>query len=156
MLAAPRLIGYRLGEPHERHLPTGTPAVTMRRSIKTLVTTTVLALTAATGAGAAIATAAPASAQVLISYDGGTIHLGQSMQVGVWYQKFSGGPTGYWRASGRTRRKGGSSLTAVTRSARTGNSGGSSRRCAVSTPPSTTLHTKAINTEPCSTPQSSS
>ncbi len=96
MRAAPRLIGYRLGEPHERHLPTGTPAITMRRSIKTLVATTVLALTAATGAGAAIATAAPASAQVLISYDGGTIHLGQSMQVGVWYQKFSGGPTGYW------------------------------------------------------------
>jgi hypothetical protein len=68
----------------------------MRRSIKTLVATTVLALTAATGAGAAIATAAPASAEVLVSYDAGTIRLGHSLEVGVWYQQFSGGPTGYW------------------------------------------------------------
>jgi hypothetical protein len=48
------------------------------------------------GAGAVLAPATPASAVVLIGYDGGTIHLGQSLQVGVWYQQFSGGPTGYW------------------------------------------------------------
>ena len=64
--------------------------------MKTLVATTVLALTAATGAGAAIATAAPASAEVLVNYDGGSIYLGQSLKVGGWYQQFSGGPTGYW------------------------------------------------------------
>jgi hypothetical protein len=64
--------------------------------MKTLVATTLLALTAATGAGAAIATAAPASAEVLVNYDGGTISLGHSLDVGVWYQEFSGGPTGYW------------------------------------------------------------
>jgi hypothetical protein len=48
------------------------------------------------GAGAVLAPATPASAVVLVGYDGGTIHLGQSLQVGVWYQQFSGGPTGYW------------------------------------------------------------
>ncbi len=48
------------------------------------------------GAGAVLAPATPASAVVLVNYDGGTIHLGQSLQVGVWYQQFSGGPTGYW------------------------------------------------------------
>lgn len=55
-----------------------------------------LALATALGAGATLVTAAPASADVLLNYDGGTIHLGQSMQVGVWYQQFSGGPRGYW------------------------------------------------------------
>jgi hypothetical protein len=48
------------------------------------------------GAGAVLAPATPASADVLINDDSGTIHLGQSLQVGVWYQQFSGGPTGYW------------------------------------------------------------
>jgi hypothetical protein len=48
------------------------------------------------GAGAMLAPATPASADVLINDDSGTIHLGQSLQVGVWYQQFSGGPTGYW------------------------------------------------------------
>ena len=37
-----------------------------------------------------------ARADVLVNYDGGTIHLGQSMQLGVWYQSFSGGPGSYW------------------------------------------------------------
>lgn len=41
-------------------------------------------------------TAAPASADVLVNYDGGTVRLGQSLDVGVWYQAFSGGPRGYW------------------------------------------------------------
>ena len=44
------------------------------------------------GAGAVLAPATPAVAVVLVNYDGGTIHLGQSLQVGVWYQQFSGGP----------------------------------------------------------------
>ena len=48
------------------------------------------------GAGVVLAPAPPASAVVLVNYDGGTIHLGQSLQVGVWYQQFSGGPNGYW------------------------------------------------------------
>jgi hypothetical protein len=48
------------------------------------------------GTGAVLAPATPASADVLVNYDGGTIHLGQSLQVGVWYQQFSGGPSGYW------------------------------------------------------------
>jgi hypothetical protein len=48
------------------------------------------------GAGAMLAPATPAAADVLINDDSGTIHLGQSLQVGVWYQQFSGGPTGYW------------------------------------------------------------
>jgi hypothetical protein len=47
-------------------------------------------------AGAMLAPAPPASAGVLVNYDGGTIHLGQSLQVGVWYQQFSGGPASYW------------------------------------------------------------
>jgi hypothetical protein len=47
-------------------------------------------------AGAMLAPATPASAAVLVNYDGGTIRLGQSLQVGVWYQQFSGGPSGYW------------------------------------------------------------
>ena len=51
----------------------------------------------ALGAGtAAVMTAAPASADVLVNYDGGTTRLGQSLDVGVWYQAFSGGPRGYW------------------------------------------------------------
>jgi hypothetical protein len=48
------------------------------------------------GAVAVLAPATPASAAVLVNYDGGTIQLGQSVQLGVWYQQFSGGPTGYW------------------------------------------------------------
>jgi hypothetical protein len=47
-------------------------------------------------AGVMLAPAVPASADVLVNYDGGTIHLGQSVQVGVWYQRFSGGGSGYW------------------------------------------------------------
>ena len=44
----------------------------------------------------ALTSAGAASAEVLVNYDGGTIHLGQSLQVGVWYQSFSGGPGNYW------------------------------------------------------------
>ena len=54
-----------------------------------------LMLTVLSGAGAVIATAAPASAEVLFNDDAGTIRLGQSMEVGVWYQQYSGGPSGY-------------------------------------------------------------
>ena len=43
-----------------------------------------------------LASAGVAGADVLVNYDGGTIHLGQSLQVGVWYQAFSGGPARYW------------------------------------------------------------
>ena len=44
----------------------------------------------------ALASAGAAGADVLVNYDGGTIHLGQSLQVGVWYQAFSGHPSSYW------------------------------------------------------------
>jgi hypothetical protein len=44
----------------------------------------------------AFTSAGVASADVLVNYDGGTIHLGQSLQLGVWYQSFSGGPSNYW------------------------------------------------------------
>jgi hypothetical protein len=44
----------------------------------------------------ALASAGAARADVLVNYDGGTIHLGQSLQLGVWYQSFSGGPGNYW------------------------------------------------------------
>jgi hypothetical protein len=44
----------------------------------------------------ALTSAGAARADVLVNYDGGTIHLGQSLQVGVWYQSFSGGPRKYW------------------------------------------------------------
>ena len=53
-----------------------------------------LAVSAALGAGVAVAPAA--SAHVLVNYDGGTIRAGQYMQVGVWYQQFSGGTRHYW------------------------------------------------------------
>ena len=55
-----------------------------------------LMLTVLSGAGAVVATAAPASAEVLFNDDAGTIRLGQYMEVGVWYQQYSGGPSGYW------------------------------------------------------------
>lgn len=64
--------------------------------MKAVIAAAALALAALPGAGAAIATAAPASAEVLINVMPVSIHLGQSMEVGVWYQQFSGGPTGYW------------------------------------------------------------
>jgi hypothetical protein len=49
------------------------------------------------GAGAAIATtASPASADVLVSWDGYNISLGRHFILDVWYQQFSGGPRGYW------------------------------------------------------------
>lgn len=44
----------------------------------------------------AFTSAGAARADVLVNYDGGTIQLGQSLQLGVWYQSFSGGPSGYW------------------------------------------------------------
>ena len=44
----------------------------------------------------ALTSAGAARADVLVNYDGGSIHLGQSMQLGVWYQSFSGGPGNYW------------------------------------------------------------
>ncbi len=69
------------------------------RSVKAIVTTGALALAALAGAGAVFASATPASAAVLVNYDGGAIHLGQSLQAGVWYQQFSGGPTGYLHAA---------------------------------------------------------
>ena len=66
-------------------------------NIKKIIAATAIALTAASGVGAAIATtASPASADVLVNYDGGSISLGRHLQLGVWYQQFSGGPTGYW------------------------------------------------------------
>jgi hypothetical protein len=43
----------------------------------------------------ALSTAGAAGAEVLVNYDGGTINLGQSLQLGVWYQA-SGGPHNYW------------------------------------------------------------
>lgn len=46
--------------------------------------------------GIALASAGSAGAAVLVNYDGGTIHLGQSLRLGVWYQSFSGGPRKYW------------------------------------------------------------
>ena len=44
----------------------------------------------------ALTSVGAAGADVLVNYDGGTIDLGQSLQVGVWYQSFSGGPSNYW------------------------------------------------------------
>ena len=44
----------------------------------------------------ALTSAGAAGADVLVNYDGGTIDLGQSLQVGVWYQSFSGGSSNYW------------------------------------------------------------
>ena len=55
-----------------------------------------LMLTVLSGAGAVVATAAPASAEVLFNDDAGTIRPGQYVEVGVWYQQYSGGPSGYW------------------------------------------------------------
>ena len=64
--------------------------------MKTILARTALALTVLPGAAIAVATATPASADVLINAMPGSLHLGQSMQAGVWYQQESGGPTGYW------------------------------------------------------------
>jgi hypothetical protein len=44
----------------------------------------------------ALTSAGAARADVLVNYDGGTIDLGQSLTLGVWYQSFSGGPSNYW------------------------------------------------------------
>jgi hypothetical protein len=55
-----------------------------------------LMLTVLSGAGAVVASAAPASAEVLFNDDAGTIRPGQYVEVGVWYQQYSGGPSGYW------------------------------------------------------------
>jgi hypothetical protein len=69
------------------------------RSVKARIAAAALMLAAMAGAGTvltAAASAPSASADVLINYDGGTISLGHSLDVGVWYQSFSGGPTGYW------------------------------------------------------------
>jgi hypothetical protein len=70
--------------------------IMMRKPMRALVATGALTLATVSGAGAVLATATPASADVLVNYDGGTIHLGQSMRVGVWYQQSSGGSKGYW------------------------------------------------------------
>jgi hypothetical protein len=53
---------------------------------------------AAVGLAAALTAglAPPAKADVLINYVSPSISLGQSIDVGVWYQSFSGGPKGYW------------------------------------------------------------
>jgi len=65
--------------------------------LKRILAAAVLALTTAAGTGAVVATTAPpASADVLVNYDGGSISLGCHLILGVWYQQFSGGPTGYW------------------------------------------------------------
>jgi hypothetical protein len=64
--------------------------------MKTVIAAAALVLAALSGAGAVAATAGPASAEVLVNADSGAIHLGQSMEAGVWYQQSSGGPTGYW------------------------------------------------------------
>jgi hypothetical protein len=58
--------------------------IMMRKPMKALVATGALALATVSCAGAVLATATPASADVLVNYDGGTIHLGQSMRVGVF------------------------------------------------------------------------
>ncbi|HUK67209.1 MAG TPA: hypothetical protein VLW50_00385 [Streptosporangiaceae bacterium] len=64
------------------------------KRINKIIASGALATTAALGAGMALAPAA--SADVLVNYDGGTIHLGQDMKVGVWYQAYSGGSRYYW------------------------------------------------------------
>ena len=62
-----------------------------------IITAAAAILTAATGTtAAAIVTASPAAADVLVNDDAGTIYPGQSLEVGVWYQAYSGGPRGYW------------------------------------------------------------
>jgi hypothetical protein len=53
-----------------------------------------LAVSAVLGAG--VAAAPTASASVVFNYDGGTVHVGQYMQIGVWYQQYSGGTHHYW------------------------------------------------------------
>jgi len=64
------------------------------KRISKIIATGAFAATAALGTGMALAPAA--SADVLVNYDGGTIHLGQDMTVGVWYQQFSGRSRQYW------------------------------------------------------------
>ena len=71
-----------------------TPATQVELIMKRLIAAAALALV--TSAGVLATTAGPASADVLINYVSPAIHLGQSIQVGVWYQQFSGGPEGYW------------------------------------------------------------
>ena len=61
-----------------------------------IIATVVLASTSISGLALAVGPASAASAVVLVNYDGGTIHVGQYMQVGVWYQQFSGGTRHYW------------------------------------------------------------
>jgi hypothetical protein len=80
----------------DRQLNSRRKMIMMRKPMKALVATGALALATVSGAGAVLATATPASADVLVNYDGGTIHLWQSMRVGVWYQQSSGGSKGYW------------------------------------------------------------
>jgi hypothetical protein len=62
--------------------------------MKRLIAAAALALV--TSAGALATTAGPAKADVLINYVSPSVHVGQSIEVGVWYQSFSGGPRGYW------------------------------------------------------------
>ena len=64
--------------------------------MRAVVGAVMLALAVLSGAAAAIATAAPASAAVLVNADSGTIRLGQSLQLGVFDQPGRGGPDGYW------------------------------------------------------------
>ena len=64
--------------------------------MKAVVGAVMLALAVLSGAGAAIVTAAPASASVLVNADSGTIRLGQALQLGVYDQPGRGGPDGYW------------------------------------------------------------
>ena len=62
----------------------------MRKTVAKIAGTIILAGTIA------LASAGAAGADVLVNYDGETIALGQSLQLGVWYQSFSGGPGKYW------------------------------------------------------------
>jgi hypothetical protein len=54
-----------------------------------------LAIALALAVALAIGTAGAAKADVLVNYDGGTIHLGQSLRVGVFYKHGGHGPS-YW------------------------------------------------------------
>jgi len=64
--------------------------------MRAVIGAVMLALAVLSAAGAAIVTAAPASASVLVNADSGTIRLGQALQLGVYDQPGRGGPDGYW------------------------------------------------------------
>lgn len=72
------------------------PSLTDLREIRTQKKIAKVAGAISLAGAIALTSAGAAGADVLVNYDGGTIHLGQSLQVGVWYQSFSGGPGNYW------------------------------------------------------------